>query len=233
MKFPAPLLHGTLVKRYRRFLMDARLPDGSTITAHCSNSGTMRGCNEPGRPVVISDSQNRSRKNPLTWELINVNDTWVCVNPLIARKAVLEALENRTLPSLLPYTQMERNAVYGAAGNKIDVILYGMERNCFINIYMVTWTEKGIALFPDMPSPRAVKSVTQLADIAREGHSSVVFFFILRNDCTVLKPAEQVDRGFLKAMLAAQGAGAHILAHQADITTTDINLGKQIQYSAG
>ena len=46
MEFKQPLIHGTLVNRYKRFLADIKLDDGSLVTAHCTNSGSMKSCLE-------------------------------------------------------------------------------------------------------------------------------------------------------------------------------------------
>jgi len=37
MKFPDPLIRARLIKRYKRFLSDHELEDGSIVTAHCAN----------------------------------------------------------------------------------------------------------------------------------------------------------------------------------------------------
>ena len=41
MVLPQPLVAGRLVRRYKRFLADIELEDGSLVTAHTPNTGSM------------------------------------------------------------------------------------------------------------------------------------------------------------------------------------------------
>src|ERR1700687_1732295 len=77
MKLPHPLAPGRLLRRYKRFLADVELCDGMVFTAHCPNSGSMLGCDAPGSPVLLSRSDNPSRKFPYTWELARADACWV------------------------------------------------------------------------------------------------------------------------------------------------------------
>jgi sugar fermentation stimulation protein A len=230
MKFQTPLIHATLIKRYRRSLVDARLGDGTVITAHCPNATTMRGCYKPGNPVILSDSGNPGRRHRHTWELINMDGTWVCVNPMMARKVIYGAIEKGMIPSLSDYKEIDHETTYGT-GNKIDMILHSMERNCLINIYPVTWAENDIALYPDFVSERITKSLLGLIEVVKQEHSAMAFFFVQRGDCSRFKPAENIDRAFLKAMLAAESKGVEIMVYRADVTTEEISLGIPIPYS--
>ena len=62
MIFKQTLKPAKLLRRYKRFLADVELPDGTQLTVHCPNTGSMLGCNEPGLEVMISRSDNPKRK---------------------------------------------------------------------------------------------------------------------------------------------------------------------------
>ena len=98
MKFSPSLLRGTLIKRYKRFLADVELDDGTIVTAHCPNTGAMTGCAVPGYTVFLSESTNPNRKLKYTWELAQTFDGhFIGINTHNANKLVAEALDNKVL----------------------------------------------------------------------------------------------------------------------------------------
>ncbi len=232
MMYTSPLLRGTLIKRYRRFLVDVRLEEGTTVTAHCPNSGTLRGCSDPGAAVLLSDSKDAARRHPLTWELVEVDGDLVCINTLLCRKLMLEAIEQKSIPPLHAFEGIHHRATSGS-GAKVDFMLHGMERNGFVNLYHVTWAEKGIALFPDVVHPRAQSTLRHLTDIAGGGHYAAAIFLVQRGDCTALKPAEQIDREFTKIALDAYHAGVDFRAYRTRVGSREIRLGDTIPFTLG
>jgi len=156
----------------------------------------------------------------------------VGVNSAVPRKVLVESIMQRLIPSLRGFSELQSDATYGLR-NKVDVMLLGMEHNCFIDTFHVSWVENQTALFPDAPSPRSTKSIGQLSDVARQGHRAVAFFFVQRGDCTQFKPAENIDKEFLKALLSAHSAGVEILVYRAKITIDAITLGTPLPFSLG
>ncbi|MEO1378666.1 MAG: DNA/RNA nuclease SfsA, partial [Cyanobacteria bacterium J06635_10] len=75
------LYPGILLKRYKRFFADVQLDSGEIVTAHCPNTGPMKGVYIPGNPVQLSKTDNPKRKLAYTWEMIQLHDndepTWV------------------------------------------------------------------------------------------------------------------------------------------------------------
>ena len=227
MKFSTTLIGGKLVRRYRRFLVDVQLENGSIVTAHCPNSGSMVGCSEPGRPVLLSASKDPHRRNAYTWELINMNDTWVGVNVAIPRKVIAESLQARCIPSLQDYQELLLDAEYGRH-NKVDIMMHGVERNVFINVYHVAWVKNSIALFPEAANARARKGLADLAEIAAQGHRAIAFFFVQRGDCNAFSPATAVDPEYGKLFKEAQHRGVEMMIYRAAITPSEIALGAPI-----
>ncbi|MGB3756214.1 MAG: DNA/RNA nuclease SfsA [Rivularia sp. (in: cyanobacteria)] len=110
------LYPGTLVKRYKRFFADVKLVSGEIVTAHCPNTGPMKGVYIPGNPVQLSKSDNPKRKLAYTWEMIQLHDnepTWVGVNTGLPNKIIKMALQKHIFPELGKYDQVKSEVVYG------------------------------------------------------------------------------------------------------------------------
>ena len=97
-----PLIEGVLIKRYKRFLADIKLESGEIVTAHCANTGPMKGLLTQGAKVRISVSPSPKRKLPFTLEQIcvldtNKNEVWVGINTLFANKLIKKVIEKDLL----------------------------------------------------------------------------------------------------------------------------------------
>ena len=67
-----PLINGTLISRYNRFLADIEFSDGNMISAHCPNTGSMTQCKTPGSLLKISNNPNPKRKYHYTWQYVKM-----------------------------------------------------------------------------------------------------------------------------------------------------------------
>ena len=77
MNFTNTLIKGKLVKRYKRFFADIEV-NNKIVTAHCPNTGSMKGLLDEGNEVWISPQNDPSRKLKYTLELIKVKKISWC-----------------------------------------------------------------------------------------------------------------------------------------------------------
>jgi sugar fermentation stimulation protein A len=229
MRFSKPHHKATLVKRYKRFLADVVLEDGTELTVHCANSGAMTACKEPGRPIIISDSQNPKRKLQYTWEMIQMGRTWVGVNTANPNQAVAEFIEGGHIPELTGYETLKREVKYGREGkSRIDILLTRGEEKCYVEIKSATMRVDEHAAFPDAVTTRGQKHIEELEDVAQKGQRAVLFFFVGRNDCERFRPADEVDKVYGQLLRRAVNNGVEILAYQMKFTPTKIEVIKKL-----
>ena len=223
MHFPRPLKQGTLIKRYKRFLADIKLPDGSIIPVHCPNSGSMRTCSEPGSPVCYSRSDNPKRKYPHTLEMVHNGKTWIGVNTSRTNRIVAEAIENKQIKELNHFESIRRE-VKTSAESRLDLLLEGGGKQTYIEVKNCSLAENGWALFPDAVTARGTKHLRELARLVNLGHRGVIFFLVQRLDCNGFSPAAAIDSVYADTLVEVQLKGVEILAYQAEVTTVSIEI---------
>lgn len=217
------LISGSLVKRYKRFLADVVLEDGGTVTVHCPNSGSMKGCAAPGSPVLLSRSSNPGRKYPYTWELVLVNGFWVGINTALPNHLVHEAIGNGTVTELQGYSSIRPEVPYGEH-SRIDLLLEGPSGRCFVEVKNVTMVENNRALFPDAVTTRGQKHLNELMRVVREGDRGVIFFTVQRGDGGSVSPADSIDPEYGRLLRLAMSCGVEAFAYRASVSPREIFL---------
>lgn len=228
MRLP-PLLEGRLVKRYKRFLADVELPDGSVVTAHCPNSGSMKGCDRSGAPVRLSCSPNPDRKLPYTWELVQIDGYWVGLNTMLPNRLAEEAIMDGTVAELQGYERLRREVPYGSERSRIDLLLEGEQGRCFVEVKNVTLVENGRALFPDAVTARGQKHLRELMEVVRNGDRGVILFTVQRGDGRAVAPADAIDPAYGRLLREAVASGVEALAYRAVVEPEEIRLFERLE----
>lgn len=238
MKFSSTLSHGTLIKRYKRFLADITLPDGEVRTIHCANTGAMTGCAEPGFKVYYSTSDNLKRKYPNSLELCQNNaGDMICVNTALANKIVSEGITNNKIPELKGYETLQQEVKYGDENSRIDLLLTDDKHaDCYIEIKSVTLLvqdaqHNGQGYFPDAVTTRGLKHIRELISMKQQGYRAVLLFLVQHQGIKKLSPARHVDEKYADGIKQALDAGVEILCYNTDIDINNIVINKSLPFT--
>lgn len=229
MRFPTPLKRGRLVQRYKRFLADVILDDGTAVTASCPNTGSMLGLTTPGSTVWLSESTSATRKYAHTWEMVEADlghgPTLVGINTGLPNRIVSEAIPAGTIPELAGYASLRREVKYGIA-SRIDILLEDPERGrCYVEIKNVHLSRThGLAEFPDCRTERGAKHLAELSEMVRHGHRAVMLYLVQRSDAERFAFASDLDPTYAKAFIAAKAAGVTALAYRCRLSPSDIEI---------
>ena len=218
----APLVEGVLVKRYKRFLADVQLEDGSVVTAHCPNTGPMTGVLHPGGRVRLRHAPSPTRKLAWTWEQAEVpgaggEAVWVGINTALPNRLVRAAIEAGCLEARLgPVDGIRAEVPYGMGRrSRIDLLLSPSEgapdpRPIYVEVKNTTWTRGSVALFPDTVTERGQKHLVELTALLPEARA-VLVPCLSRPDVAQFAPGDSADPRYGELFRAALAAGVEVL----------------------
>jgi len=236
MDFPEPLVPAVLLKRYKRFLADMRLADGSVVIAHCANPGAMTGLKEAGSRCWLSPARNPARKLPWSWELIEVDGALVGINTAHPNAIVAEAIAGDRLPGLSGYNSLRREVRYGR-NSRIDILLDEHPDGappCYVEVKNVHLKRdrprlNDLAEFPDSVTARGTKHLGELAAMVAAGNRAVMFYLVQRTDCRQFALAGDIDPTYARAFGQARAAGVEAVAFDCRISTDSIELNQALR----
>jgi sugar fermentation stimulation protein A len=213
LPWPAPLVSGTLLRRYHRFLTDVRLSSGEVVRAHCVNTGAMEGLVRPGSPVWLSPASSPGRKLPFTWMFMELPERIrVGVDTSLPNRLASALLAARQLPGFERHRGFSAEVAYGE-GSRADFLVETARGPCFLEVKNghLVYPDGG-AYFPDSVSTRGAKHLRELAAVARNGGAASVLFVIQRDDARFVRPSDVHDPDFAREARAAAEAGVSFRA---------------------
>ncbi|MBA1249241.1 DNA/RNA nuclease SfsA [Pseudomonas luteola] len=232
MQFDPPLEEGLLIRRYKRFLADIETMTGETLTIHCPNTGSMLNCQAEGARVWFSRSNDPKRKLPGTWELVETpHGRLACINTGRANRLVEEALLAGAIPELAGFSALRREVAYGAENSRADFRLTYPSGEVFVEVKSVTlgYNMDCVAAFPDAVTVRGAKHLRELSALAREGARAVLLYCVNLTGIEAVRPADDIDPAYGRALREALEAGVEILAYGADVTPQAIQVTRRLK----
>lgn len=231
MRFQIPLVPGTLIRRYKRFLADVRLDDGTEIVAHCPNTGAMTGLDDPGFRVWLEPNDDPKKKLNYGWRISELpNDHWVGIDAMVPNRVVGAALRDKRVGELATYSTVRSEVKYGKKSRVDFVLSQDGKPDVYVEVKNVHLSrEPGWAEFPDATTERGARHLDELADMVRAGHRAVMFYFVQRTDCTRFRLADDVDERYAMAFAAARDAGVEVLCYDTKISPDRIELGRPLE----
>jgi sugar fermentation stimulation protein A len=219
-------LKARLIRRYKRFLADIRLDDGSDLTVHCPNPGSMLGTQAPGSAVRCSTHEDPKRKYRHTLEMIRVGQIWVGLHAAKANAVALRALEADAYAPFAGYEKIEHEVAVDE-GSRFDFRLFGHathDEPCWIEVKSVTLCDARRARFPDAVTTRGRRHLEHLMVRKERGERAALLYIVQRADADSVAPADEIDPDYASALREAARAGVEIHALGARVLADRIRL---------
>ena len=228
MEFSKTLIKGKLINRYKRFFTDVKIGK-EIVTAHCPNTGSMKGLLNEGNEVYVSKNDDPKRKLKYTLEIIKVNKNLVGVNTHFANKIAFHGLSNNLVKEVANNDSIKPEVFFDKE-TRFDFFIEKNKQKIFVEIKNVTlFREEKTAEFPDAVTSRGSKHLKALITAIKKGYKSYLLFLVQIEGVESFKIAKDIDKEYYKNYLLAKKAGVKFLAYRCKINLKEIIIEKKIK----
>ena len=223
MEFTKSLLKGKLIKRYKRFFVDVNL-NKEIVTAHCPNTGSMKGLLDDGNEVFLSKHDDPKRKLKYGLEIIKVKKNLVGINTHRANKIVADGLNKGLINEFKSIKNIKPEFKF-SSDTRFDFLC---DKN-IIEVKNVTLLrDQKVAEFPDAVTERGTKHLKKLIDALKQGYKPFVLFLTQIQGINNFKIAKDIDLNYYKNYLIAKKSGVKFLAYRCLLSNKEIKIEKKI-----
>ena len=228
MEFTKSLIKGKLIKRYKRFFTDVKLGK-EIVTAHCPNTGSMKGLLDEGNEVYLLPNNDPKRKLKYGLEIIKSRKNLVGVNTHMANRIVEHGLNNNLINELKNNNSIKPEVFFNKE-TRFDFLLEKKDQKMFVEVKNVTlFRNKDTAEFPDAPTARGIKHLLTLIDAIKKSYKTYLIFLVQIQNMKYFKIAKDIDEEYYKNYLIAKKAGVNFLAYRCDISSKRIFIDKKLK----
>lgn len=228
------LYDGRILNRYKRFLADVELADGTVVVAHCPNTGSMATCWRPGAPVQLTHSNNPKRKLEWTLERVDMGAGWVGVHTGRVNTVIAEGVASGAIPELAGYDNITREPPFSANGyasSRFDLLLTSPgRRHAYVEVKNATLLDGDCITFPDAVTERGRKHLELLAVAVQQGFRGVIVFAVNRAEGSYFAPAWNIDPVYAETLEAAPQQGVEILVARLRHSHRGVEVAGSVQY---
>ena len=228
MEFTKSLIKGKLIKRYKRFFADVKL-NKEVVTAHCPNTGSMKGLLNEGSDVYLLPNNDPKRKLKYGLEIIKSRKNLVGVNTHMANRIVEHALENNLIKEI-KNNDLIKPEVFFNKETRFDFLIEKNRQKSFLEVKNVTFFRNtDTAEFPDAVTLRGTKHLLALIDAIKKGYKSYLLFLVQIQNMEKFKIARDIDSDYYDNYLKAKKAGVNFLAYRCNISSKKIFIDKKLK----
>lgn len=225
------IVEGVFKERPNRFIAKVEI-EGNLETVHVKNTGRCRELLVPGVKVFLEDFENRMGTRKLRYSLVAVEK--FCDEN--GRKKLLVNMDSQA-PNALVKEEFQKWAETSGGkfkpettykNSRFDFWFEKDGKEGFLEVKGVTLEEDGFCRFPDAPTERGVKHLSELMDAKENGYWAGVLFLVQMNGMKSFSPNDETDPEFGKSLRMAAASGVEILCYECKVKPDSLVLGEPI-----
>ncbi len=193
----------------------------------------MLGLKDEGQLCWLEPNDDPKKKLKYGWRLVDhENGNFTGVDTSLPNRALKAALMAGEIPEVADYATIRPEVKYGE-NSRVDFLLTDpAKQDLWLEVKSVTLCrEPGLAEFPDSVTARGTKHLNDLADQARAGHRSMLFYLVQRTDSASVTLADDIDPTYAEAFRKARKAGLEVLAYDCKITPKGVTLNAPVPFT--
>ena len=212
------MIPGVFLARPNRFIAHVEL-GGRTEICHVKNTGRCRELLVPGTRVWCQRAANPSRKTKFDLIAVQKGDRLINMDSQAPNAAAKEWLASGGLGAL---SDLRAEVRHGDSRYDFSFVKDGTP--CFLEVKGCTLEHDGVCAFPDAPTQRGAKHIRGLIDAAKAGYRGYILFVIQMSDVKYIRPHDETDPEFGRALREAAAAGVQVLAMDCAVTPDSMEI---------
>ena len=200
------MVPGIFLARPNRFIANVQI-DGQVEICHVKNTGRCRELLVPGCTVYCQQANNPARKTKYDLIAVRKGDRLINMDSQAPNKAAGEWLAAGGLGEI-----SELRAEVKQGDSRFDFSFMKDGKRCFLEVKGCTLENDGVCAFPDAPTERGAKHIRGLTALAKEGYGAYILFVIQMSDVKYIRPHDETDPEFGRALREAAENGVQVLA---------------------
>jgi len=200
------MVPGIFLFRPNRFIAHVQI-DGKEEVCHVKNTGRCRELLVPGCTVYCQRASNPSRKTKYDLIAVRKGERLINMDSQSPNAAAGEWLRSGGLGEIA-----ELRAEVKHGDSRFDFSFVKDSRRCFLEVKGCTLEHDGVCAFPDAPTERGAKHIRGLTALAKEGYGAYILFVIQMSDVKYIRPHDETDPEFGRALREAAANGVQVLA---------------------
>ena len=214
------MVPGIFQARPNRFIAHVQI-GGQTEIVHVKNTGRCKELLVPGCAVWCQRSSNPNRKTAFDLIAVQKGERLINMDSQAPNRAAGEWLSSGGLGEI---SELKAEVKHGDSRYDFSFLKDG--KQCFLEVKGCTLEHDGVCAFPDAPTERGAKHIRGLTAAARAGYGAYILFVIQMSDVKYIRPHDETDPEFGKALREASQNGVRVLAMDCAVTpdTMEIRL---------
>lgn len=217
------VIMGRFMSRPNRFIAMVEV-DGCPVRVHVPNTGRCKELLVPGVLVYLARGENPLRRTAYSLIAVQKGDILVNMDSQAPNAALREWIAQGGLGGIPQVLRPE--AVRG--GSRLDFYVEIGPRHIWVEAKGVTLECDGHALFPDAPTLRGTKHLTELTNAVLSGEEAWVVFVIQMGGMKDFAPNTATDPAFSRALQAAKMAGVRVFAAGCEVLPDRMTLAGEV-----